>query len=221
MKEAEGKVDEAANIMQELQVETFGSMEKQEKVELILEQMRLCLANKDYIKTQIISKKIHTKFFDDDKVQHLKIKYHKLMIQLDQHDGSYLAICKHFRALYDTPMVQQETDTRHKILKKIILYIVLAPFDNEQFDLIHRIKEEKGLDELPNYKEVLQLFTTQDLINWRSLVQSFEDVLRSGTAECPATDVYGFTEMGKKRWEDLKSRVVEHVNYFFFLFLFN
>jgi 26S proteasome regulatory subunit N5 len=47
------------------QVETFGSMEKKEKVEFILEQMRLCIAKKDYIRTQIISKKINTKFFDD------------------------------------------------------------------------------------------------------------------------------------------------------------
>ena len=40
-------------------------MEKKEKVEFILEQMRLCLAKKDYIRTQIISKKINTKYFED------------------------------------------------------------------------------------------------------------------------------------------------------------
>jgi len=79
IKEDEGDVTSAANIIQELQVETYGSMKKQEKVELILEQMRLCLAKKDYIRTQIISKKINTKFFDDDKpeTQQLKLKYYK------------------------------------------------------------------------------------------------------------------------------------------------
>lgn len=65
MKEKEGNITEAATILQELQVETFGSMEKKEKVELILEQMRLCLARKDYIRTQIISKKINTKYFEE------------------------------------------------------------------------------------------------------------------------------------------------------------
>ena len=60
---------EAANILQELQVETYGSMEKREKVEYILEQMRLCLAKKDYIRTQIISKKISVKFFESEKEQ--------------------------------------------------------------------------------------------------------------------------------------------------------
>ena len=38
-------------------------MEKDEKVQFILEQMRLGLARKDYIRTQIISKKISVKFF--------------------------------------------------------------------------------------------------------------------------------------------------------------
>lgn len=41
-------------------------MEKDEKVRFILEQMRLCLAKKDYIRTQIISKKISIKFFADE-----------------------------------------------------------------------------------------------------------------------------------------------------------
>lgn len=52
-----------------MQVETFGSMDRREKVEMILEQMRLCLAIKDYVRTQIISKKISTKFFDDPTAQ--------------------------------------------------------------------------------------------------------------------------------------------------------
>lgn len=127
MKEAEGDVTEAATILQELQVETFGSMERKEKVrlwwgnnvfdytyrmysitsiimkvlvflshsfflsfsdqylilflflqvEMILEQMRLCLLKKDFVRTQIISKKISTKFFDSEEVDNLKLKFYK------------------------------------------------------------------------------------------------------------------------------------------------
>lgn len=39
--------------------------------------MRLCVAKKDYIRTQIISKKINTKFFDDEGTSDLKLKYYK------------------------------------------------------------------------------------------------------------------------------------------------
>jgi 26S proteasome regulatory subunit N5 len=76
MKEAEGNTEEAATIMQDLQVETFGSMDKKEKVELILEQMRLCLIRKDYVRTQIISKKINPKFFDDESTDELKLRFY-------------------------------------------------------------------------------------------------------------------------------------------------
>merc|ERR1711990_1149382 len=47
IKEAEGNIPEAADVLQELQVETYGTMERKEKVEFILEQMRLGLARKD------------------------------------------------------------------------------------------------------------------------------------------------------------------------------
>lgn len=77
MREAEGNIIEAANVLQELQVETYGSMEKREKTELILEQMRYCLAKKDFIRTQIISKKINVKYFEDETAQDLKLKFYE------------------------------------------------------------------------------------------------------------------------------------------------
>ena len=40
MYEKEGELEKAATTMHELQVETYGSMDKQEKVELILEQVK-------------------------------------------------------------------------------------------------------------------------------------------------------------------------------------
>lgn len=66
IREDEGKIEEAADILQELQVETFGSMDKREKTDFILEQMRLLLAKRDYTRTQIISKKINTRFFKEE-----------------------------------------------------------------------------------------------------------------------------------------------------------
>ena len=136
------------------QVETYGSMERKEKVELILEQMRLCLATKDYIRTQIISKKISTRFFEDAKYSELKLKFYSYMIELGQHEGDYLDICKNFRQVYDTPCIQevrlttstqlsyiltlQDATKKVEAMKNIVLYIILAKYDNEQSDLIHR-----------------------------------------------------------------------------------
>lgn len=211
IKEDEGNVTEAANIIQELQVETYGSMEKTEKVELILEQMRLCLAKKDYVRTQIISKKINTKFFDDEKTQELKLKYYRLMIELDQHEGSFLATCKHYKAVLTTPSIQEDPEQRHLILQNVVLYLILAPYDNEQADLRHRVVEEKLLEELPAYKELLKMFINPELIQWSSLVSVYEKILKHGSDQIAATDVFNpNTEEGQSRWKELKNRVVEH-----------
>nr|CAG4650919.1 EOG090X04UV [Simocephalus serrulatus]SVE94193.1 EOG090X04UV [Simocephalus serrulatus] len=211
MKEKDGEVTEAANILQELQVETYGSMEKREKVELILEQMRLCLAKKDFIRTQIISKKISVKFFEEKDTHDLKLKYYKIMIDVDQHEAAYLSICKHYRAMYNTDVIQENEADRRMMMQHAILYLLLSPFDNEQSDLTHRFLQEKVVDEIPKYKELLQLFIAAELIHWATLCQQYQQVLRTGDASTPATDVFSIgTEQGEKRWKALKTRVVEY-----------
>jgi len=210
MHEADGKVPEAAKIMQELQVETYGSMERKEKVELILEQMRLCLATQDYIRTQIISKKISTRFFEDGKNQELKLKFYRHMIEMCHHESTYLEICKHYRAIYDTPMIQENLDEKLMAMKNVALYIALAKYDNEQSDLIHRILKDKVLEDIPKYKQVLEQFTTPELISQARFCELFEKEVRDGGEKSPATTVFTRDEAGEKRWTDLKSRIVEH-----------
>ena len=39
-------------------------------------------------------------------------------------------------------------------LKKSVLYLLLAPYDHEQSDLLHRVYQEKKLEQLPTYKYV-------------------------------------------------------------------
>jgi 26S proteasome regulatory subunit N5 len=50
-------------------VETFGQMDRVEKTEFILEQIRLVLDKKDYIKAQILSNKISRKALKDPEFQ--------------------------------------------------------------------------------------------------------------------------------------------------------
>ena len=56
----------AADTLLELQVETYGSMDRREKTDFILEQMRLTAEKGDWVRVAIVSKKINHKFFDDE-----------------------------------------------------------------------------------------------------------------------------------------------------------
>lgn len=211
IKEKEGNLEEACKVMQDTQVETLGSMDKKEKSGLILEQIRYCLAVKDYIRAQIISKKISTRFFDgDEDVQQLKLKYYQLMIEIDQHNAKYLDICRHYQAVFQTKSIKDDPIKRQQTLKNVVLYAVLAPYDNEQSDMIHRVSLEKCLDEIPEYKKLLKAFTTMELIFWNTIVTEYETLLKQGTPTCLATDVFQTGTEGDARWKDFKSRIVEH-----------
>ncbi|XP_055328579.1 26S proteasome non-ATPase regulatory subunit 12-like [Paramacrobiotus metropolitanus] len=211
MLEAEGKVKEAAEVLQELQIETYGSMDRREKIELLLEQMRLCLNNKDYIRTQIISRKISVRFFEDAAQQDLKLKYYKLMILLDEHDEKFLNVSRHYNAIYKTKQIFENLPDALQALQCMISYLVLAPFDNEQSDLLHRVKEDKNLDHMLPYKKLVKSFLTNEIIQWSKFVAELEKDLRQGSKELPA--VYVFkpeVDGGPARWEHLRQRVIEH-----------
>ena len=73
--ESKGEIEEARTIIQDTQVETLGGMDKREKTEFILEQIRLCLAVGDHIRAYIVARKIQVKVFKDPEIEDLKIRY--------------------------------------------------------------------------------------------------------------------------------------------------
>ena len=62
-------------------------------------------------------------------------------------------------------MTQDDVEKKLFALKNVVLYVVLAKYDNEQSDLIHRIMKEKALDDILKYKNVMEQFTTPELIS--------------------------------------------------------
>lgn len=166
-----------------LKVETYGSMERREKLEFLLEQMRLCLGKEDYIRTQIISKKINTKSFDDPSFhvrqtlvvlfvfdlfvllfQELKLKFYSLMIEMDLHEKNYFNVCQHYKHCYETPRIRNDANQMKQTLKFVVLYLTLSPFDNEQSDLLHRLSSDKNLELIPKYK-----------FDWKQSPSMFDD----------------------------------------------
>lgn len=63
IKKEKGDINAAAEILCELQVETFGSMSRREKTEFILEQVELCIQKGDWTQAGILSRKVSTRYF--------------------------------------------------------------------------------------------------------------------------------------------------------------
>lgn len=203
IKENEGDITTAAKILEEVQVDTFGTMERKEKVEFILEQMRLLIANQDIIKAQIVAKKINTKFFAEGAHPELKYKYYQLKIEMDQ-DTSFINTAKHYLALADSETESTDNTEKKKMLVCATLYCVLSPFDNEQNDMMVRISKNKLLEELPPYKHLVSLFLSNELIDWNSLNTQYKNEFLT----LPMFDTN--TKHGIKCWKELRSRAIEY-----------
>ncbi|XXG45887.1 hypothetical protein AAC387_Pa02g0850 [Persea americana] len=131
IKEEHGLIAEAADLMQEIAVETFGAMAKTEKIAFILEQVRLCLDRQDYVRAQILSRKISPRAFDADTSKErkkpkegdnvveeapsdipplleLKRIYYELMIRYYSHSNDYLDICCSYKSIYEIPSVKAD-----------------------------------------------------------------------------------------------------------------
>lgn len=61
------------------------------------------------------------------------------------------------------------------------------------------------------FRALLKCYVTAELMNWSDVIQQYEQELRQGSAENPATNVFMNTEEGNKRWDDFRKRIVEHV----------
>lgn len=74
------------------------------------------------------------------------------MIKLDQHNASYLAVCKHYKQIYDTPRIKENAAHMSETLKNVVIYLLLSPFDNEQQQILHALSGDKNLQKLPKYR---------------------------------------------------------------------
>eukprot|EP01107_Rhizomastix_libera_P007701 TRINITY_DN22714_c0_g1_i1.p1 TRINITY_DN22714_c0_g1~~TRINITY_DN22714_c0_g1_i1.p1 ORF type:complete len:452 (+),score=103.07 TRINITY_DN22714_c0_g1_i1:6-1361(+) len=192
----------ASKLLQEIQVETFGSMDKMEKTAFLLEQVRLCLDTNDFIRALIISNKVNRSILMEPAMMELKLKFYDLMVRYYSNSRNYLEIARCYNHIFDTKSVLEDPSKWQKALRLVVAFVVLAPFSQEQDDLTQRVSQEKKLKEITDFNGLLKLFTTNELMRWPALEGLYKDSLS------PLLLFSG--EMAEKTWSDLKDRVIEH-----------
>lgn len=202
MHESKGDVAQARKVMQDTQVETLGGMDRREKTEFILEQVRLCLDTDDYVRAQIMAKKIQTKVFKDVEIDDLKTRYYTLIVRYHMHSHDWLDIYRAYREMWSSPSLSDDAPAAHRCLKLQVLYLVLSPYDNEQSEQMHMLSAEKMLQELPMYKQLLTLFITKELFH-------FADV-RDGLAKELASIPQLPEEEQAHMLKTMHARITEH-----------
>lgn len=144
----------------------------------------------------------------EDDVTDLKLRFYEQQIILAKHEDKYLEVCKHYRQVLDTESVEQNPEQLHAVLQRVIYFVLLAPYDNEQSDLIHRIQSDPRNDEIPQDAALLKQFTISELMRWPMVEAQFGEHLTS-------TDIFSKTEnssdpQAHTRYQALRHRVIEH-----------
>lgn len=140
----------ASDLLQDLAVETFGSMERREKTDFILEQMRLLYLSKNWDKLAITSKKINTRWLTGDENADLKLRFYHLMILYALQHSRYLDVSRYYKQIFDTASIQSDDLQWRAALRNVVLFVILAEHDNEQSDFLSRVYSE---DKLPRIAE--------------------------------------------------------------------
>jgi len=164
--EQEGDVSTAADVLQEVHVETYGSLSKREKVEYILEQMRLTLAKKDYVRSAIVAGKVSRKHLKEDNMEEYKVKYFTLLAELHRHEKDAFLLAKDYHAIYSTPIIQKDDDKWKDALQSTVVYLALSPHSSEQQDMMNRVREDANLEKLPSFFSTIKLFLKKEIISY-------------------------------------------------------
>ncbi|SCU93716.1 LAMI_0E15346g1_1 [Lachancea mirantina] len=197
----QGKIDEAAELLCALQVETFGSMEMYEKIQFIMEQMELSILKGDFSQAAVLSRKILKKTIKNDKYAALKLEYYNLLIKIGLHNADYLQVAQYYQEIYNTNSVRQDEALWKDALSHVVSFLVLAPYDNLQNDLIHKIQLDNNLKKLEDQESLVKLFTTTELMRWPIVQQKYEPILKSDRVAFGSNSAH---------WSDLHKRVIEH-----------
>ncbi|ODQ48514.1 hypothetical protein PICMEDRAFT_14073 [Pichia membranifaciens NRRL Y-2026] len=194
-------LDKACEVLSELQVETYASMDIEDKIEFILDQMKLNNLKGDFQFSKILSRKILIRTLE--KFADLKLRYYQLITEIALFEDDYENIVKYNLNIYNIPKIQGDLKNAIKYLKQVAAYIVLTPYSNSQNDLISRVAVDKNLSKLPVEQELVKVFTTKELISWKK----FEEVI---VAKLLYENIFDEnTEKGKLHLKDLKKRVTE------------
>ncbi|KAK5111869.1 hypothetical protein LTR62_004601 [Meristemomyces frigidus] len=146
---------------------------------------------------------------EDDDPTDLKLRFYEQQITLAKHEEKYLEACKHYRQVLDTEAVETNPEHLKASLQRVIYFVLLAPYDNEQNDLLHRIAQDTRIaTTCPAENQLLKLFTVPELMRWPSIQKNFG-------AQLTSTDIFSATESksdpkSHQRWQDFRKRVIEH-----------
>lgn len=196
MAEEDGDVGRACDLIQDIHVETFGSLTKTEKAQYILQQIRLNLNRKDQVRALIQSRKMNRKTLEQDGFVDIKEAFYRLMVEYSSRDRDPLAVSQAFFKIFEARPADSEA------LEATVIFVILSKYNNEQSDLLARLARLSLKEDQSLLRGLLALFTNREIISrtfpGRSLIEEHSSLLKLGP------------ELAAEYRAMLDDRIIEH-----------
>lgn len=193
--ESSNHLTEATELMQTMHIETFTSLDKKERIDFLIIQLRILLKCKDYVRSLIIANKVNLTTIQGEGFELQRIQYCKLMIDYNIHQKDYLDCCRKLLMIYNTlteMKPEQAAELKeepfigefqycHNIevtLKLAVMFILAAEFIPEKKDMLTIIHDNRQLEEYPKYQEAVRLFLTEEIINCATILPLYTGLFK-------------------------------------------
>ena len=172
MMEEDGKLQEGADAILEVQVETYGSLSKEQKLDYILYQLRIVLDLKDFVRTQIILKKVQQRTLDTKGLEKLRVRFYELSVRFWIHNKDTLQVAKCFQSIYDTIHADEKQELgfnpikKEEAFKNFITFLFISSYTNETQDLLNRVRSSynRELENFPTLEKYVLKFLSTELM---------------------------------------------------------
>lgn len=113
--------------------------------------MKLVLMRRDFVRCQILSKKISKRHLNGEGLEELKIRFYQFMIRYYVHEKMILDAAKSYQIIYDTinkadEELAKKLDVTGKLkgtsFQNYTIYLLISPYDNEKVDLMHHLQDK-------------------------------------------------------------------------------
>jgi len=193
IKEEAGLIGEAADVLQEVHVETYGALSKREKVEFLLEQIRLTLLKKDFVRAAIVSNKINQKALSEEGMEEHRVQFFTLMTEYHQHEKDAYNLAMDYHSIY-------RTNNDLEALKATVLFLALSPYGMEQQDMLHRIETDTNLDKIEASRSIIKLLLKSEIINYPTAHQG----------ELESLEAFSKSDLSAHWHEVFHTRIIQH-----------
>jgi 26S proteasome regulatory subunit N5 len=155
-----------------------------EKIDFILEQMRLTLEKKDYVRAAIVSNKINQKALTEEGMEEKKIKYFLLMAEFHRHEKDAFQLAKDYYSIYCTSTVQAVEARWKEALQDTVVFLALSPYSLEQQNMLKRVNIDSNLEKIVACLETVKCLLKNELISlpfaYQTQLESFHAFTRGG-----------------------------------------